>query len=502
MIAPDVYAMLETRLSTWLAEALALAERGPEIVRSLVALVAPRVSSAEGAPRAEVRFVPELDTAALGWDEHARRFVIGIGADMLQRDLTGPADLLYLVCHEALHLVRGEHGLPPGRLALATNLAADALNDAWLTGPALEGFFAPTDALPARRSVSSPANALLVPLPAAAAYLEEHEAPLAPRVSRAFFERVVVAPERGAVAYDARAWAEVHHALQIGGRGDTLGLDLATRLVLPLLDQLPEPPRAREPLPSAACDALAALRRRLARGRASASPGHGPRGALTTTEVTLASPSRRLERFLRGLARAATGGPPAWSAEGPCVRTGGEGARWSRRSLVEWRSGLRGLPFTTSEPLGGEAPAGLALYLDASVSMASELPVILGTVARRCADVLALPVRAFSVGVFDVTPRELARGRLRTEGGTDFTPLVDDLLRRRVRHAVIVTDGEAPSLPRAGVDALRARGVRIALVFPGEADTRSPLDPLCPTSARGARLGLRLGAFASFGRLP
>ncbi|MCC6624952.1 MAG: hypothetical protein IT385_27140 [Deltaproteobacteria bacterium] len=481
---------LEARLARWWEEALALATTAPDIVRALVSLVAPDDNMSL---QAELRLTTDVSTAALGWDDERRRFVVAIGVDMLARELRDPADLLYLVCHELIHLVRGEHTLPPGRLAIAMNLAADALNDAWLTGPALAGFFSPTSSLPARRSLAAPTSALLLPLPAAAERVGEPGHPLAPRVSRALFERVVAPPmtsDAASTPYDPRAWADVHHALQIGGRDDALELEVAVRLVLPLLDQLPTPPPSRAPLSSAALAALAALRRALGDAAGAVGPA-ATRVARTTTDIAAGVPSRRLERFVRRFASSPTSASEAWRPRGPETRAADQGARLHRRPLVEWAAGARASPFAVSEPSGGIGVGGVELYLDASASMWSELPPIVATIVRRCADVLALPPRLFSIGVHPIGLAALGSGRLPSDVGTDMRALAEDLLARGVRRAVVVSDGAAPPLPARTLEALRLRGVVTALVFPGEAPRACPLDGLCP---QGARLALGLGA--------
>jgi len=128
------------------------------------------------------------------------------------------------------------------------------------------------------------------------------------------------------------------------------------------------------------------------------------------------------------------------------------------------------------------------VYLDVSASMWQELPPIIATVGTACADLLSLPVMTFSIEARPVSLRELARGRLPTDAGTDFSALARDLLTRRIARAVVITDGVAAPLSDELVRALRARGVRLVVVFPGRSGT-SPLDLCCP---RGWKLGLGL----------
>ena len=473
----DARPAMQRRLERWLGPALELGRQGPPLLRSLIALVG---------PRAEVRFVAAAATAHLGWESATGKFIIGVGPAMLGGSLKGPEDLLFVIAHELVHLMRGEHTLPPGPAAIAYNLAADALNDAWLTGPAFEGFFSPTTSLPSRRTVASPEIALLLPAEAAAQQLGV--VATGPETSRLFFERIVGPPvPPGAVPYDPRAWAVVHQALHVGGRNDTLTLDVAARLVLPLLSQLPSPPRTGLMLSIEAQRALEALRRALS------GEGRGPRAGgrcaeQSTPEVTRARASRSLARFLRGLVDASPGTAQTWSARGLELRPADGGSQPGRRSLVEYRAGLRATPWSEGVPRGGEGPFGLSVYLDVSASMWQELPPIIATVGTACADLLSLPVMTFSIEARPVSLRELARGRLPTDAGTDFSALARDLLTRRIARAVVITDGVAAPLPDELVRALRARGVRLAVVFPGRSGT-SPLDLCCP---RGWKLGLGL----------
>ncbi len=475
------------RFGQWLEPALALGRQGPPMLRALIALV--------GA-RAEVCFDATTATAHLGWDPASGRFLVAIGPRILDEVLRGPEDLLYVIAHELVHLVRGEHRLPPGDAAIAYNLAADALNDAWLTGPALEGFFAPTLSLPSRRPASGPDLGLLIPLEAAAQRLGRPSGAAPAETSRLFFERVVQRPTpAGVTPYTPQAWAIVHHALQLGGRDDTLSLDVAARMVLPLLSQLPVAPASRPSLaaalPIAAQDALEALRAAFA---ASGRPGDGRAGAagsgaaVTTTELPRARASRRLAKFLRGLVEVSPGVAPTWSPRGLEERAADAGSRLGSRSLVEYRAGLRATPWRDGVPRGGVGPFGLAIYLDVSASMWRELPPIVATIGRTCADILALPVIAFSIGARPIALRELAAGRMPSDRGTGFVALAEDLLARHVERAVVITDGIAPPLPQDLHRRLKARGLRVAIVFPGRSGT-SPLDAFCPS---GWKLGLDL----------
>lgn len=100
-------------------------------------------------------------------------------------------------------------------------------------------------------------------------------------------------------------------------------------------------------------------------------------------------------------------------------------------------------------------------YLDISGSQDHVLPVMLPVVSRlksKIGDV----VYCFSTYVSETKVVDLRDGKLNGSGGTDFNPVVNHIIKKAFKHAVILTDGQAyldPSL----VDALRRRGVDITV---------------------------------------
>lgn len=485
------------RCEALLEAALDLGRTGPPLLQRLLALIGP------GGTGAVVRFDPTLDTAALRFD--GERFEILIGAPAIERGTLTAADLLYLLAHELCHLVRGEHRLPPDpRRATAMNIAADAINDAWLTGPTFEGFFDPRTSLPARRPPTHPLNGLMLPLPAAKALVERdsHERVADAQVSRRLYRDVIPPLSGGVLPYQPETWAVTHRFLQEGGRDASLDAALGTELVLALLDQLPEPPSLGRTLLEAMLQTeqgralLGALREQFAGERLARSLSGRQAGSAKDThdiEVRSAQAEARLERLLRRIAIEVEALAGQWSPSGHAAVPSEGGALVTPRSALEYRAGLRATPMAERRRIGAEHPAGLELYLDASGSMHEDLPVLLASLLVRCPDLLPRRVMVFSVGLYPVTARALKERRIPSDGGTSFEALAKDMIARRITTAVVISDGEAPPIAAHLMRELARRRVRVAMVFP-RALRASPLDALTPPGWR-MNLGLHGGGW-------
>jgi hypothetical protein len=102
------------------------------------------------------------------------------------------------------------------------------------------------------------------------------------------------------------------------------------------------------------------------------------------------------------------------------------------------------------------ARLAVGIYLDVSGSMIPHFPVVAGFV--EVLKEVPLRLRSFDTDVREITAEDLAAGRIRGGGGTDFDAPVRDLLGARdVEAGVLFTDGEAQLDPALGRQLLRAR---------------------------------------------
>jgi len=117
------------------------------------------------------------------------------------------------------------------------------------------------------------------------------------------------------------------------------------------------------------------------------------------------------------------------------------------------------------------------LYIDVSGSVDPWIGRFYGLVLAL-GDEIGSPVHLFSNQVLDMTLDDLARGRVRTTGGTDFDCVVTHALERGYRRIVVVTDGIG-DLDSANAEAFRASGASLYLLLMGMgidvADTVTPL---------------------------
>jgi hypothetical protein len=113
--------------------------------------------------------------------------------------------------------------------------------------------------------------------------------------------------------------------------------------------------------------------------------------------------------------------------------------------------------------------ARVAVYLDVSGSMDTVLPVLYAALAG-CLDAVEPLLRGFSTAIGTLTHAQLRAGLRLTTGGTDIATVTADLLARRVRRALIVTDGWVGTVPADHLRELRARRVRIAVALTAPGD--------------------------------
>jgi hypothetical protein len=402
--------------------------------------------------------------------------------------LRGPHDVLYLLAHELMHLVRADYQWPRSTFfdAYVANIAADALNDAWLTGPACEGFFGGAEALPSLRGCENPIEALLLPHAAVAEIVglepgsDTSEGDMA-QASRKLFQHHVPAPENADI-WNPSLWAATHHALQCGGRDGSMGLADAVPLVERVVKQvLPHPGTQQVEYAEGRMKSprhLRSLAGRRGVDGSLASSGVRHEGLLEVAIPGLAAPLRALERFVRAFAHEDAARHDPEGAHNCNWHSDVAASRLGARSTAEYAAGLRATPFARREVDAANGAATIELYLDVSGSMMESLPPLLATVGARLADVCGAGVRMFSTRIEPLSWALLRVGAVMSTGGTSFDVVAEDMLARGTRRAVVVSDGLGEAVDGRLLERLRRSGVRLALVFP-ERIRKHPLESLC-----------------------
>lgn len=105
------------------------------------------------------------------------------------------------------------------------------------------------------------------------------------------------------------------------------------------------------------------------------------------------------------------------------------------------------------------------LYIDVSGSVHAWIGRLYGLVLAL-GDEIGSPVHLFSNQVLDLTLEDLARGRVKTTGGTDFDCVVFHALAQGYRRIVVVSVGLGDLEP-ANAEAFRASGASLFLVLMG-----------------------------------
>jgi hypothetical protein len=111
------------------------------------------------------------------------------------------------------------------------------------------------------------------------------------------------------------------------------------------------------------------------------------------------------------------------------------------------------------------------LYLDVSGSMNRVLPLLYAATVPLL-DYIEPVVHLFSTTVADVNRSALRRGFALTAHGTEIKVVTEHMIKRRVRRAVIVTDGWVGDVPGEHARLLERRRVRVAAVVTHGGDPR------------------------------
>ena len=112
------------------------------------------------------------------------------------------------------------------------------------------------------------------------------------------------------------------------------------------------------------------------------------------------------------------------------------------------------------------------VYLDVSGSMDGIKDALYGAVAD-CRDWVHPLVHLFSTAIFDISHKELARGIVRTTGGTDIGCVANHMKTNNVRRACIITDGWVGK-PRGGTRTTLSKA-KLGVAFAGQSTNSDDL---------------------------
>jgi hypothetical protein len=189
-------------------------------------------------------------------------------------------------------------------------------------------------------------------------------------------------------------------------------------------------------------DALAQTRRALQSGHVFRTPAPDTRPPVAARVEAISPGERELRRWTRDTARILRRHlqPDA----GRASELAGHTARLPVLSPTDRRAAVRSLwsafiPDATWE-MEAQVPLGRAMvYLDASGSMAQELPLVVALLAQM-GHLVSRPLWAFST---EVQPARLVGRRLdlTSTGGTSMACVLEHVAKRQPRAAVVITDG-------------------------------------------------------------
>jgi hypothetical protein len=142
---------------------------------------------------------------------------------------------------------------------------------------------------------------------------------------------------------------------------------------------------------------------------------------------------------------------------------------FDRRSVVLASLGAQPLLYTQGVRIRRPVPGGekVHVYLDVSGSIGDLKGPLYGAVLD-CRESVYPRVHLFSTEVADITLEELRRGVCRTTGGTDISCVAAHMRKKRIRRAVIITDGYVGKPAGQDLETLKNARLGVALT-PGNA---------------------------------
>jgi len=182
------------------------------------------------------------------------------------------------------------------------------------------------------------------------------------------------------------------------------------------------------------------------------------------------SETRRVFRRVIGyLTRAADGAKPVGDRQAISA-TGGSGVFPNPRDRLWKARQMLGLPSMlwmqpVDRPVRKSRRARVVVYLDVSASMFTLLPDLLSLLNpffRRG----EIEVYQFSGEVVALKPADLEQGNMQTSRGTDINCVLEHILNNPFRSAAILTDGYTGSARVDLVQEVRAKKIKLHLVFP------------------------------------
>lgn len=118
-------------------------------------------------------------------------------------------------------------------------------------------------------------------------------------------------------------------------------------------------------------------------------------------------------------------------------------------------------------------------YLDVSGSQSHMIPVMIPVVGRL-KKLVGDVIYCFSTVISETKITTLKSGRIHTTGGTDFSPVLEHIIRNKFKQAVIFTDGEAWAKPEL-IAKIKKMNIDITV---GWTDNEPQLEPMTSIASK------------------